>query len=164
MNHSGRALIALMSAYQLLPHHCILLYDDIHLPLGTLRITLRGTPGGHNGAADVLQRLKAADRRQSVVRVRVGVGKVGMEGTGGLAEYVLGRFTREEMAVLEGEVYEKVRRAVEGIAAGEVERMMNAYNGKQSRNSADQSEEKSTSQAEKRQVSVRDDSVRDTVT
>ena len=151
MNHSGRALLALMSAYHIPPHHTILLYDDIHLPLGTLRITTRGSPAGHNGLADILQRLEAAGRRQSVVRVRVGVGRgEGVEGGGGggLADYVLGRFSGEEMRVLEGEVYAKVKRAVEGIAAGEVARMMNVYNGKQSRHVVGQTEKSNARKAE----------------
>ena len=162
MNQSGRALLSLMSAYHVPPHHVIILYDDVHLPLGTLRIATRGTPGGHNGLADILDALKAANRRQSVVRLRVGVGKDGLNESGGLAAYVLGRFTHEEMAVLEGEVYAKVRRAVEGIAAGEVERMMNAYNGKQSRNTNDKMEGGQTRRVKERQT--RDDCERAAVT
>ena len=164
MNDSGRAVLGLMCAYRLPSSHLIALYDDVHLPLGTIRIAHRGSPAGHNGLTDILQRLRAAGRGQALVRVRVGVGKVGMVESGGLAAYVLGKFTREEVAVLEGEVYGKVKRAVEGIAAGEVDRMMNMYNGKQNRNAAEQTGEQSARLAEKRGDTPADQAVRAAVT
>ena len=155
MNHSGQAVRALLTAYYIQIRHCILLYDDVHLPLGTLRITTRGNnAAGHNGLAHVLQQLQAAAGRagQGLVRVRVGVGREGGVESGGMAEFVLGRFEREEMAVLESEVFAKVWRAVEGIAAGEVARMMNAYNGKASRNADDETDRSEAPKRGKRQM------------
>ena len=161
MNDSGRAVLAVMSAYRIPPHHCILLHDDVHLPLGTLRITTRHTssPAGHNGVADTLRRLTAAHRRPALVRVRVGVGGEVLEAGGeGLAQYVLGRFTREERAVLEAKVYAQVRRAVEGIAAGEEKRMMNNYNGKHNSHAKEQTHRNNTGKADQPRQQTHSDS------
>jgi len=91
-------------------------------------------------------------RGEGVVRVRVGVGREGVGESGGLAAYVLGQFTRGEMVLLEGEVYGKVKRAVEGIAAGELERMMNLFNGKQNRNGTNKTDGHNARKAEERQA------------
>ena len=162
MNRSGNAFLALLTAYHIPPPHSILIYDDIHLPIGTLRIATRGGDGGHNGLGDVLQRLREAGRGGGVVRVRVGVGAVRDDGesggSGGLVGYVLGEFGREEMGVLEGEVFAKVKRVVEGIAAGEVDRMMNQYNGKACRN-ADDTSNKSEARQTTERLTTADESV-----
>ena len=125
MNLSGHALSRHLSAHgeRIPPHRLILVYDDVDLRIGVVKIAVKG--GGsssHNGLRSVIE--KVGER---VVRVRVGVGRD--EVVGDLAAFVLGKFTREERGVLEREVFPRVRAIVEGIATRDVQRVRSLYQG-----------------------------------
>jgi len=93
MNHSGFAVSAVLDYYDADPSQLIVLYDDIDLPLGILRIREKGSAGTHNGMKSIISYLET----EEFARVRMGIGKPNISLTG----YVLGRFPKEEKAAVE---------------------------------------------------------------
>ena len=101
----------------------IVIYDDIDLEPGQLRIRKKGSAGGHNGIKHIIQQLGT----QTFVRIKVGVGAKpkGWD----LADHVLGRFGSNERKLVE-EAQERACRAVEMILADSVDAAMNQFNKK----------------------------------
>lgn len=95
MNESGRSLGALCRYYRWEPASLLLLYDDITLPLGRLKLSVRGSDGGHHGVASVLRELG-----DGFARLRFGIGGKGHPQMR-LADHVLGRLDAEEQAVVD---------------------------------------------------------------
>jgi PTH1 family peptidyl-tRNA hydrolase len=91
MNRSGRAAARLVEEHQLAPEQMLVVVDDFNLPLGRLRMRHRGSDGGHNGLASLIDHLGTED----FPRLRLGIGPVpdDMEVT----DFVLGRFTEPEI-------------------------------------------------------------------
>ena len=102
MNLSGEPLSAVTRFYKIQGNEILVVLDDVALPLGKLRIRLGGSAGGHNGMKSILSHVG------DVPRLRVGIGA---EKGGGMTGHVLGRFTADELPVLE----ESLGRAVEAI-------------------------------------------------
>ncbi len=123
MNLSGNAVGALQRFYQCEPEDIIVIYDDIDLAAGALRIRARGSAGSHNGMKSVIKMLGTED----FPRVRVGVGAK-PEGWD-LADYVLSRFTKEELPKMR-ETVENAADAVEIIVREGVESAQNKLNRK----------------------------------
>lgn len=93
MNRSGYSLRCLADRHAVEPEAVLVVYDEIQLPLGRLRFRRRGSPGGHNGMASVIQNL----RTEEVARLRLGVGPSdGAIDGGEMVDYVLGPFGAEE--------------------------------------------------------------------
>ncbi len=105
MNRSGVAVGALVRFYKVPLERLLVVYDDLDLPPGTLRLRPKGGHGGHNGMRDIIQRLG----RQDFPRLRVGIGRP--PGQMRPADYVLQDFTPAEREALEP----VLTRAVEGI-------------------------------------------------
>jgi PTH1 family peptidyl-tRNA hydrolase len=121
MNLSGEAVAALIRRYKVSTKDIIVVYDDLDLPLGKIRIRENGSSGGHNGLKSIIARLGTQD----FPRIRVGIAPV--EEDADAIEHVLSDFTPEEKTVMK-EVYPRVAAAIhclltEGIAAA-----MNKYN------------------------------------
>ncbi len=94
MNRSGDSVAALMGWMGLPPDRLLVVHDDLDLPLGALRVRLRGGAGGHNGIRSVAESLGTGE----FTRLKVGVGRP-PEGSSG-ADYVLSRFLPEEAGLL----------------------------------------------------------------
>ncbi|MDR2183847.1 MAG: aminoacyl-tRNA hydrolase, partial [Clostridiales bacterium] len=98
MNLSGEAVRDFVRWYKMEPediaHRLIVVYDDIDLPVGKIRIRERGSAGGHNGMKSILYHLETED----FVRVRVGVG--GKPAGGNLSAHVMGKVDAEEETAL----------------------------------------------------------------
>lgn len=124
MNLSGESILDAVQYYKLDPEQDLLvIYDDIDLEAGRLRIRAKGSAGGHNGVKNIIANLGT----QIFPRIRVGVGAKpkGWD----LVDYVLGRFSREELPLIE-EGKEAACQAV-GIIIGQgVEAAMNQMNVK----------------------------------
>ena len=122
MNLSGEAVRELVRIYGLPPKALLVVYDDVDLPLGTIRLREGGGPGTHNGMRSIVDALGATD----FPRLRIGVGMP----TNGqdLADYVLGLPTPEERTVLDEALGRSVE-AVETFVRRGVGAAMNAYNG-----------------------------------
>ena len=121
MNESGPAVAYLVARFGILPERLLLLYDEMDLPLGALRIRARGSAGGHQGMASVLRSMGT----QELPRLRVGIGRPPQ----GVDEipYVLGAFTRQEEQAL-APVLVRAADAVGCVLLEGVESAMNRFN------------------------------------
>ena len=95
MNASGEAVRDAMQFYKLPPERCLILFDDISLPVGRLRVRAEGSAGGHNGLKSIVQELQS----QAFPRVKVGVGGKPHPDYD-LAAWVLGKFPAEDAKAL----------------------------------------------------------------
>jgi peptidyl-tRNA hydrolase, PTH1 family len=124
MNRSGHAVRCLVERHGYQPERILVVYDDIALPLGTLRLRSSGGPGGHRGVASVIGSL----RTDSLPRLRLGIAPPGVAPSGDLAELVLRGFDPEELPVVERQI-ERAARACEAWLERGVESAMAAFNG-----------------------------------
>ena len=122
MNLSGESLAEIYNFYKVDTSNIVVIYDDIDLDVGKLRIRKKGSAGTHNGMRSIVKCLGSGD----FPRVRVGVSKP-MKGQD-LADFVLSRFRKEEQADLEIGL-EKAYKAVEAMIKENVDIAMNKYNG-----------------------------------
>lgn len=123
MNLSGESLGAILNFYKLDPEsELIVIYDDVSLAPGRLRIRKKGSAGGHNGIKSIISHIGT----QEFLRIKIGVGEKppGWD----LADYVLGRFSREDRKRME-EAFERACDAVELMVQGEADQAMNQFNG-----------------------------------
>lgn len=123
MNLSGQAVQEAMQYYHIDPAHTLILYDDITLPVGGLRIRKKGSDGGHNGMKNIIY-LSGAD---DFPRIRIGIGKK-PHPEYPLADWVLSAFSEAELAVLRASA-ERVKLAVPLILQGKTDLAMSRYNG-----------------------------------
>lgn len=126
MNLSGESVRAAADFYKVAPEEIIVIYDDISLEPGQLRVRKKGSAGGHNGMKNIIAHLGTQD----FPRIRVGVGEkpAGMD----LADYVLGRFSKGERELLK-EAFKEGAQAAVAILCDGIESAMNQFNGKKSR-------------------------------
>jgi PTH1 family peptidyl-tRNA hydrolase len=123
MNLIGQAAVGLCQWYKVAPEHNLLvIYDDLDLPFRVLRLRERGSAGTHNGMKSVVAQLGT----QVFPRIRIGISQ-GPPGRDA-ANYVLGRFTRDEEAALP-EVHVRVADAVETVVREGFRAAMNRFNG-----------------------------------
>ena len=124
MNLSGESLGGLVDYYKVDEEsEFLVVYDDISLDVGQLRIRKKGSAGGHNGMKNIISHLGT----EVFPRIKVGVGEKPKKYD--LADYVLSRFSKEERAIME-EGYQKAVEAVEMILRGEMDEAMNKFNRK----------------------------------
>lgn len=124
MNLSGDSLVEFVKFYKIPIENVIVISDDIDLAVGRIRIRQKGSAGGHNGLKSIISRLGG----ENFQRVRIGVGAPAHEDYD-LADFVLGRFGKDEIPVLE-EAIIKAHKAVEEIVAHGVDSAMNKFNSK----------------------------------
>lgn len=122
MNLSGQSITEAMSFYKLPPEKTIILYDDISLPPGRMRIRLKGSDGGQNGMKNIIY-LSGSDK---FPRIKLGTGaKPSPEWD--LADWVLSKFTPQELKLL-NEAIEHACASVELMVQGRAAEAMNQYN------------------------------------
>ena len=122
MNLSGQSVQEDMNFYKLPPEKVLILFDDINLDPGKLRIRRKGSDGGHNGMKNIIY-LSGSDQ---FPRIKLGVGKKPHPDYN-LADWVLSRFSQQEQKELELAL-ENAAAAAELIVRGEIDRAMNLYN------------------------------------
>jgi len=93
MNESGVAVQSLASFHKIPPAQTIVIYDDLNIALGLVKVSVSGSAGGHNGAADLLARVG-----DGFIRYRIGIGPKTPEQID-LKDFVLGRFTPEQLSL-----------------------------------------------------------------
>lgn len=123
MNDSGLAVSPASRWHKIPPERILVIYDDLDLPLGKLRIRQGGSSGGHHGINSIIGQLGSDD----FVRLRVGIGRP-PRGQGDPVDYVLGDFDAEQRPVMD-ETRELVAKAVTTILAEGVTQAMNVFNG-----------------------------------
>lgn len=121
MNLSGEAIRACMDFHKLSAEDILVVYDDISLEVGQLRLRKSGSAGGHNGIKSIIAQIGGQD----FPRIKFGVGEkpAGWD----LANYVLGRFQEEEMKVIGPRINDAVK-AIEMILKSGMDKAMNEYN------------------------------------
>jgi PTH1 family peptidyl-tRNA hydrolase len=125
MNLSGRSVSAVVRFYKLDPGSLMVVYDDLDLTVGQVRIRAGGSAGGHKGMADVISAVGSPD----LARVRIGIGKVHRAET---VDHVLSRFAPDEREDIEQAV-RTAADAVECWVAESIDVAMNRFNRRPSR-------------------------------
>ena len=123
MNLSGTSVEKAASFYKISPQQIIVIFDDISLDTGRLRLRKKGSHGGHNGIRNIIDYLQTDE----FPRIKVGVGAKPHPDYN-LADWVLSAYTEDEMKKI-SEAAKKCLGAVEMIIRGEFEAAMSRYNG-----------------------------------
>lgn len=122
MNRSGLAVAAVLRHFSLSPDRLLVIYDDLDLPLGRIRLRPSGGSGGHRGLASIIACLAT----EEFARLRLGIGTG--EGTGGeTSDYVLSPFKPEEEELAHEQVL-RAADAVETLLSSGMEEAMNRFN------------------------------------
>ncbi|WP_338471276.1 aminoacyl-tRNA hydrolase [Niallia sp. XMNu-256] len=121
MNLSGESIVALMNYYQINEEDLVVIYDDLDLPVGKIRLRQKGSAGGHNGIKSIISHLGINEFN----RIRVGINRPsnGMS----IVDYVLGRFSKEETEEVKIAV-DKSAEACEDWIKKPFLQVMNTYN------------------------------------
>jgi PTH1 family peptidyl-tRNA hydrolase len=122
MNLSGQSVLEARDFYKIPHENLLIIGDDLNLPLGKLRFRKSGSSGGQNGLKDIIRRLGSDD----IPRLRIGIGSP--PASRNAADFVLGRFGKEEVA----EIDVAIGRAADAVAlwsTGGIAPVMNQYNG-----------------------------------
>ncbi|MCM8709572.1 aminoacyl-tRNA hydrolase [Clostridium sp. SYSU_GA19001] len=120
MNLSGESVIEAASFYKIPKENIIVIYDDVSLPVGRMRLRPEGSAGGHNGIKNIILHLSS----DIFPRIKVGVGQPEKD----LVSYVLGRFPKEEWETLQ-KVFPAACDAAEVIIQKGIKEAMNRFNG-----------------------------------
>lgn len=121
MNLSGEAIKEARDFYNVKPEEIIVIYDDIDIEKGHIKIRKKGGAGSHNGMKSVVEELQSTD----FARIRVGIGQP--EFKSDMINYVIGKVSQEEQEILQQGV-EKAAKAVEEILKNGIDIAMNKFN------------------------------------
>lgn len=120
MNKSGRAVAKLVDKYNISLEDLVVIYDDLDLPTGKLRVKAKGSSGGHNGIQSIMENLNS----EEINRIRIGIGRpLDLPVT----EYVLREFSSDQQKRVE-ETFEIIDQVVIEIIKNGVESAMNKFN------------------------------------
>ncbi len=119
MNHSGEPVAKLARFYKIPPAEILVVHDDLDIPPGSARLKVGGGDGGHNGLADVTEKLGTPD----YARLRIGIGHPGSAAQ--VVAYVLKKAPKSEQSLID-EAIERARAQLNDIVQGEFQRAMNA--------------------------------------
>ena len=121
MNLSGESIKEAIDFYKIQKENIIIIYDDMDVKPGTIKIRKIGGPGSHNGMKSVVEELQSTD----FARIRVGIGQP--EFKSDMINYVIGKVSQEEQEILQQGV-EKAAKAVEEILKNGIDIAMNKFN------------------------------------
>ena len=122
MNNSGQAVTEAMRFYKLPPENVIVIFDDVSLDVGKMRIRQKGSDGGQKGMRSIIY-LSGSD---NFPRIKIGIGAK-PNPDWDLADWVLSKFTDDEHKLLE-KMFENALEAVELMVDGKIDRAMNRFN------------------------------------
>ena len=122
MNNSGQAVVEAMAFYKIPPENVIVIFDDVSLEVGKMRIRQKGSDGGQKGMRSIIY-LSGSDR---FPRIKIGIGAK-PNPHWDLADWVLSKFTDDERKALDG-MFANAKSAVELMLDGKADRAMNLYN------------------------------------
>ena len=112
MNESGKSIVKFKNFYKIPEDNCLIIYDDIDLEKGTIRIRKKGSAGSHNGMKSVIEHLGT----ENFPRLRVGIGSP--EFKNDLINFVLGKVTKEEQKMLDQGIEKAKEAAIDFIKSG----------------------------------------------
>jgi PTH1 family peptidyl-tRNA hydrolase len=120
MNLAGEAVGKLFAFYKIAPHDLLVVYDDLDLPLGKMRLRPKGSAGGHHGMESIITRIGTSD----FPRLRVGIGRPDPDAD---IDHVLGTFDHDERAAMD-ETFARAVEAIEVWLADGIDVAMNKFN------------------------------------
>ena len=123
MNNSGEAIKEAADFYKIPPENIIVIYDDISLAPGTLRIRRKGSAGGHNGIKSIIWQLDS----DNFPRLKIGVGERN-DPDSDLKDHVLGKFSKSELETMK-KTMERAVEAIPYILGGDIDTAMGKFNG-----------------------------------
>lgn len=130
MNNSGIAVSYAQTKHKLKPNDIIVIYDDMDLPIGTLKISFNKSSGGHNGLESIIRKVKSRE----FVRIRVGVSKEAPngkirkpKGEDKVIKFLLGKYKEDELKEIK-KISKKVSEIIEMIAKEGKDKAMSIYN------------------------------------
>ena len=132
MNNSGSAVSALVHRFDIQLSDLLVIYDDVHLDIGMIRIRRSGSDGGQKGMQSIIHKLDTID----FPRLRIGIG----EPTGDIVDYVLSEFTKEEETTIQ-QTMDRAVEAIEIYLKNGIQTTMNQFNGRLITAMSDSSEE-----------------------
>ncbi len=124
MNLSGDSVLSIVNYFNLDIEKLIVVYDDIDIPMGSLRIRKSGSAGSHNGMKDIIYKLKD----DGFPRIRIGIGKPENENID-LKNFVLSGYSKKDVPIME-EAVENAAKAILTMVDYDVDKAMNMYNSK----------------------------------
>lgn len=127
MNESGKAAVSICTKFGIKPEELFLVYDDINLEIGIMRIRKKGSSGGHKGVQSIIESLGTQD----IPRLRIGIG-MPQDGQD-LVDYVLSDFREDEKEIAQKMINEAIS-AIELIVNQGIEKAMSLVNGVVSKN------------------------------
>jgi peptidyl-tRNA hydrolase, PTH1 family len=131
MNLSGEAVSAVCRFFKIEPREVLAIYDDVDLPLGTMRFRTSGSAAGHNGVRSLIAHLGG----EEFPRLKVGIAPAnGRPGGDRMVGHVLGKFSADEKPLVQSAVGRAVEAVRTALASG-LEAAMNLYNRKEPANS-----------------------------
>ena len=122
MNNSGQAVVEAMNFYKLPPENVIVIFDDVSLDVGKMRIRQKGSDGGQKGMRSIIY----LSGKDTFPRIKIGIGAK-PNPQWDLADWVLSRFTNDERRLID-EQFGNAADAVELIIRGDINKAMNLYN------------------------------------
>ena len=125
MNHSGEVISFLKKEINFNPEDIVVMYDDIDLVFGDIRISYDRGDGGHNGMKSIINHMGS----KKSVRIRIGISRK-LEDGHLVKPNVLEKFTPEEQIIIRNELTQKVVRIIQSLAQEGKEKTMNVYNTK----------------------------------
>jgi PTH1 family peptidyl-tRNA hydrolase len=125
MNLSGKSVSKIVSYYRISFPDLLIVYDDLNLELGQIRIRKRGSAGGHKGVESIIQYLNSED----IPRLRIGIGKPSINSNFDYASYVLSNFNNNEKDKI-SEVIQLSTEAIKTVMEDGLEKAMRKYNRK----------------------------------
>lgn len=120
MNASGEAVGKLFAFYKIAPHDLLVVYDDLDLPLGKMRLRPKGSAGGHHGMESIIARIGTSD----FPRLRLGIGRPNPDDD---IDHVLGNFEGAEKKLMD-ETFARAVEALEAWVRDGIEKAMNEFN------------------------------------
>ncbi len=121
MNRSGLAVKCVLESREVAPHHLLVVYDDLDIPLGEIRIRTGGGPGTHNGMNSIVQEIQTT----RFPRMRVGIGPLAPDISA--TDFVLSRFEEEDRPLLNTGL-DLAQKALDLILNENIEKAMNQFN------------------------------------
>jgi PTH1 family peptidyl-tRNA hydrolase len=121
MNLSGESVFRILQYYHIPLDHLIVIYDDIDTAFGRIRVRKKGSAGTHNGMRHILYMIQD----ENFPRIRIGIGE---SSNRDLKDFVLQRFTKDEMPIITDAI-ERAASAAETIIERGTDAAMNAFNG-----------------------------------
>ena len=122
MNLSGETVTQAMSFYKIPAEKVVIIFDDISLDVGRMRIRRKGSDGGQRGVRSII----GLSGSENFPRIKIGIGEKPHSGWQ-LSDWVLSRFTKEELETLD-KVTDNACKALEYIVSGNIDKAMSEYN------------------------------------